>query len=235
MAGRQAMLVRILSLMFAPGLWWMPFDAQKSRSDVDFVADALSWYSVWMTRQEKIAPTQVCRGERRGEFLQFRCEPLGVVVSVVVDQGNGCLITNMRAAIFDSDGLTLKHFPAPSGAQPHPSDANCGELPDHQGAFEITVTLRSREVSRELSAAARDVAIKYFRQFSSGQCRMFFPKVKAGDPFSHVYEKCGAALSVSEFPIVRGKVSDFPHWQYRRPPPAADKRCEQNELWWRIE
>jgi hypothetical protein len=235
-AGNATMGLGILACLCLASGMLIPLAAQNPVGDVPLVGDALSWYSVWMTDQQNIAPTQICRGERRGEFVQFRCEPLGVVTSVLIDQANGCVITNMRPKVFVSDGLKVQHLRSSHGAEPKLSKAECGELPDQDGAFEIVITVRERDVSLELSARARDVAIKYFQQSGPIRCRLYLPKVRNGDPLYHVYEQCDGAVVVWEFPIHGSEVADSPHWHYsgRRLPTGAQKRLVQSHLWWEV-
>jgi hypothetical protein len=225
-------------LILASGILGMPLEAQTSQRETSFVADALSWYSVWMRSDPSAASTQVCRGEHRADAIFFRCDPLEAVVSVTVDKTGECEIINMSPKAFDSDGLTMRNFPHTGGAEPTPLGSQCPELPDRQGPFEITVTMRPRKVNEELSAAAPETVSKYLEAVSSKSCRLWFPKIMVGDPFYHVYEECDGKVIVSEFEIQAGRLAESAHWYYgesRGLPAGTEERLRRSDLWWRIE
>lgn len=202
------------------------------------IAGALDWYSVWWSSSPNTPGTQTCRGELRGNLYSFRCDPLAVVVAVVVDDSGHCSIVSMSPSISEEDGLrvqTLAHLVPPRNSKPaQPRD--CGELPLKDGSFELAIPPRSRKVNNALTIDARNAALRYTKQGGDDGCLLRFPDVKTGDPFFHVYEECQGALNaVWEFTIKNGKVSDFPHWSYTRRrggfPAGAEWREGRMDLW----
>jgi hypothetical protein len=235
--------MRILVLITAFGL---AFSADSQNTDnASLVADALDWYSTWWSLS---APTgaamQTCRGELKANSYSFRCDPLRAVVGVSTDGSGHCSIVLMTPAISAEDGLRvlrLEHLVPPGiprrkGAAPQ----DCGELPLSGGAFEFKIMPRAaRPVSDALSNSARVRALDYFKLGGGTSCLLRFPRVKAGDPFVHVYEECGGVLSaVWEFTIDRGQVADFPHWTYTRRkgdlPPGVGWRRDSTDLWFAV-
>jgi hypothetical protein len=200
------------------------------------VADALDWYSIWGTATSAQAGTQTCRGELRDNAYSFRCDPLGVVVELVVDDSGRCSIVSMRPTVDPNDGLhvnTLAHIVPPRQKATAPTD--CGELPVNKGPFSITITPRPREVNSALTRSARDAALASDKAGGGSQCVFHFPYVKTGDPFFHVYEECRGVLDdVLEFTIRNGRPADFPHWTYQGPnslPLGAGSRLGRVDLW----
>lgn len=204
------------------------------------VADALDWYSVWFGSNPGTTPVaQTCRGELRESSYSFRCDPLSVVVAVVVNAGGHCSITSMRPSGSPDDGLrvqTLEHLvppgvPRKKGGVPQ----DCGELPVRDGNFEIAVTPHSRPVNSTLTSAARDAALAYNKRSGDQSCLLRFPNAKTGDPFFHVYEECRGVLDdIWEFTIQDGHVADYAHWYYDRRrgyPTGVESRRKETDLW----
>ena len=154
------------------------------------VSSALGWFETW-GRSVRIRRTpQVCRGDSRSGSYVMRCEPLDVVVSVTRGAGR-CLITNMRATAFQSDGLHANTWSAESVSEPV-----CGELPKEVGPFRFTVVPRRKQTDLSLSAEGRDSALKYLKETGLDACDAYFPRISLGDPFFHVYRVCTGVLVV---------------------------------------
>jgi hypothetical protein len=197
------------------------------------VADALSWYSMWMTGEWNIEKIQICRGELRDSSYQFRCDPLKVVVSVRLEDSGACVITNMRHALFPQDGIKMARLPELTGRRLS-KNVQCGELPTEEGMFEITIKPRMREVSQRLTAEAHDAGSEYMRRGGQKHCILRFPNVREGDPFFHLYEECAGSLqTVWEFTVRQDMVAASPHWFYtqKRLPEGADERRKRTALW----
>lgn len=211
------------------------------------VADALDWYSVWEVGNGHALGVQTCRGELRGPIYKFRCDPLSVVVDVLVDDAGRCSIISMSRSVFPQEGLRVLTLGPPSESAPGwvqglgvPADSGprkrrtCGELPLSEGTFTIAVTPRSRDVSNELTIRARDAAVAYHKRAGATACVLRFPKVRTGDPFFHVYERCnGAIQAVWEFPIRYGVPAESAHWicDRRHLPRGAERRWNETDLW----
>jgi len=214
-----------------------PDDPPKTAATL--VADALGWYSTWFGLDQTTLKPQTCRGEFRAELYSFRCDPLGAVVFANVEDSGRCLIGSMSPSASPDAGLhvnTLSNLaPPPETKAVQPRD--CGELPTADGRFEITVTPRLRGADDHLTKAAREAALAYVKRARDRRpCAIHFPRVRAGDPFAHVYTLCQGDLdNVMEFMIRHGQTDDFPHWVYDRPkknlPPGAKRRLEDPELW----
>ena len=173
------------------------------------VADALDWYAVWGAARELPTADQTCKGQFNGGLYELRCDPMSVVVSAGFD-GARCSITNMRASAFPDDGLRVTGLESQS-----PTWKTCGELPVKEGDFEITVMPHSRPVDTALSARARDAALGYLKKTSMRSCAAYFPNIKRGDPFFHVYEVCNGVLTaICEFKIEGEEVAKSPQWTY---------------------
>ncbi len=234
--------MRILVLITAFGLA-LSANAQNAEN-ASLVADAVDWYSTWWSAAPPAGATmQSCRGELKANLYRFRCDPLSTVVDAVTDSAGHCSIVSMRPAISPEDGLRVQTLetlvpssvPRKKGSAPQ----DCGELPVNDGTFELKVMPHVRPVSDTLSNSARSGALHYNAQGGDDFCTLRFPKVKTGDPFFHVYEECGGALSaVWEFTINRGQVADFPHWTYTRRkgdlPPGVDWRRDLTDLWFAV-
>lgn len=231
--------MHILVFITALGLT-LSVDAQNT-NNTSVVADALDWYSTWWSPAPPTGATlQTCRGELKANLYRFRCDPLSTVVDAVTDSAGHCSIVSMRPAISPEDGLhvqTLENL-VPSGVPRRKGAApqDCGELPINGGTFELKVMPHVRPVNETLSNSARSAALHYNTQGGDDLCLLRFPKVKAGDPFFHVYAECGGTLSaVWEFTINRGQVADFPHWSYTRRkgdlPPGVEWRRNSSHLW----
>jgi hypothetical protein len=234
--------MRVLLAITILGLNLIPLRADDaSNRTTTPVADALDWYSVWFGSNPSSTPgAQKCRGELRGSSYSFRCDPLSVVVAVVVNEGGHCSITSMSPSVGPDDGLrvqTLEHLvppgvPRKKGGAPQ----DCGELPLKEGSFQLVITPRSRPVNGALTTAARDAALAYGKA-SRGRrpCLLRFPNVKTGDPFFHVYVECQEVLdTIWEFTIQDGHVADYAHWYYdqtRGLPNGVEWRRNRADLW----
>jgi hypothetical protein len=234
--------MRIPITILIAGLVALPLRPDDSpKRAATLVADTLDWYSTWFGLDQNTLRRQTCRGEFRATLYTFRCDPLAVVVSAAFDDSGRCSIVSTRPSISPEDGLhvntlsNLAHLtPPPKTSVAPPRD--CGELPTIEGAFELTLIPRSREVDDRLTKAARVVALAYVKRGGDRPCVLYFPKVRLGDPFVHVYEVCQGDLDeVMEFMIRNGRVDDFAHWSYDRPhknlPPGAKRRLERRDLW----
>jgi hypothetical protein len=233
--------MRVLLAITILGLNLVPLRADDVGNQTTTpIGDALDWYSVWFGSGSGTIPgTQACRGERRGNAYSFRCDPLSVVVTVIVKEGGHCPITSMRPSISSDDGLrvqTLEHLVPPSvprkkGGTPQ----ECGELPLKEGSFQLVITPGSRPVSGALTIAARDVALAYSKASGGRPCLLRFPNVKTGDPFFHVYVECQEVLdTIWEFRIEDGQAVDSAHWYYSRKrgfPNGFEWRRNQTDLW----
>lgn len=208
------------------------------------VANALDWYSIWQGDSHGEPMTQTCHGELRSGLFRFRCDPLSVVLDVSVDDRGRCLITFMRPARDPGDGLRVQTFvpPIPIGMRPRsggelpPRKDTCGELPVQAGAFEIEVKPLVRQIDRVLSAKARGAAFAYNKSGGDSPCTLRLPKIRAGDPFFHVYEDCDGRIdNVWEFTIDDGEPSDFPHWSYSQEkhdlPAGSQRRSDDPDFW----
>ncbi len=202
------------------------------------VADALGWYSIWMTTDGTHMARQACRGELRTGIYSFRCDPIGVVVSATADDFGRCLIGNLRPSVEPDDGLRVNLLPhlVLRGRTTLPLPAKCGELPTSEGRFEFTVTPRLRNVDKPLTDAVRVAAIAFMRRARDWRAVLRLPAVRTGDPFAHVY--ClydGVLEAVMEFSIRSGQVADFPHFTYDVPhknmPLGAERRLAEPGLW----
>jgi hypothetical protein len=245
----RLLMIAVLGFTLAP----LRADDAENRTTTP-VADALDWYSLWQTNAA-MPSVQTCRGEHRESQYSFRCDPLGVVVSVSVGDTGYCSIAGMRPSFGPSAGLRVlkgpfptPRFPVSTGVLAEPSGTgttkpadprDCGELPLKEGTFEIAVTVRSRQVNKVLSVSARDAALKYFQLADIPPCLLRFPNVKTGDPFFHVYEECQGVLeAVWEFTIEDGQVADFAQWTYTPKrtglPAGAELRRNRPELWFGV-
>jgi hypothetical protein len=230
-----ALAILIASLVAAP------VQANDAKPAATPVANALDWYSTRFGSDQNMLGCQTCQGEFRATLYSFRCDPLAAVVSADFDDSARCSIVSTRPSIGPEAGLhantlsNLAHLMPPvktNVARPRDS----GELPLTEGAFELTITSRSREIDNGLTKAARVVALAYVKLGGDRPCVLYFPKVRFGDPFVHVYEVCQGDLDeVMEFMIRHGRVDDFAQWTYDRPhknlPPGAKRRLEDPELW----
>jgi hypothetical protein len=182
-------------------------------------ADALDWYSLWSSESSNTQSVQNCRGERRGELYRFRCDPLAVVVTGVIDDNGRCSIRSMTEGLNIPDDVRvprLDHIVPPRRIDPEEL-RDCGELPANEGGFEMSIAPRARRVNSDLTRDARAALLRHIMEGGYGGCVFLLPNVRTGDPFFHAYEQCADGLvAVFEFTIQRGKVVDFPHWTYTR-------------------
>jgi hypothetical protein len=207
------------------------------------VAGALDWYSVWFGSSPDSTPgPQTCRGEFRGHYYSFRCDPLSVVLGAAANEEGRCSITFMRPSVGPEDGLRVQSLErlVPPGIprRKRAAPQHCGELPLKAGSFEIVVTPHPRPVSSVLTNAARDMALAYNKASSDRPCLLRFPNVKAGDPFVHVYQECQGVLDVIwQFPISDGQVADSADFYYspkRGLPPGVEWRRNRADLWFGV-
>jgi hypothetical protein len=175
------------------------------------LGDAIGWYQLWLAPAVTPAEKQTCRGMLDGGVWTLQCNPIGAVVSGEIGESGECTITNIHHRVFPAEGLTMYGFHGRPTTQPH----QCPELPSRDGRFQVTLVPSRREYDEELTLSARDTAIASFRNQQFGQCRIYFPRVKRGDPFFHVYKACnGAVDEVYEFTIQDGRPATFAHWTY---------------------
>lgn len=226
MAGRQAstrasaLAMAILGSTFSLELWgW--------QQPVPFVADALNWYHLWGTDQERPLTAQRCSGEFRNPHYVLRCDPLGVVAEVLIEK-SGCSIIFMGPPRTPWDGTRASVSDERSS-----SKFTCGELPTTDGAFRFTVTPRTRPVDEELSRAARKAAVRFL---AGSEGDLYFPRVRRGDPFFHVYlAQRGVVSEVLEFRIAGSAVAEFPHWtctsRKKDLPRGSDRRLRDSSYW----
>jgi len=111
----------------------------------------------------------------------------------------------------------------------------CEGLPESDGDFTIRVAPLSSEADLELSRRAESAAWRYLRVWPK-RCEAFFPLIRRGDPFFHVYVRCeGVVEAVLEFRIVNGQPAEFSHWDYTRKganlPEGAGARLGVSSLW----
>ncbi len=203
--------------------------AKKAPSDAStMIARALSWYGRWHTADETFG-TQRCSGKRSGDSLVFSCFPLDVIVSVGFDADRECYIRFMRhgGGIPDHGAIGAHGSPI--------TRRHCDGLPDSEGDFELDVEATIGENDLDLTRKAHAAALRYLR-FWPGEGVAFFPKVRSGDPFFHVYlVREGSLEVVLEFRIVGGHPEDFSHWDYKRKggglPEGSVKRLAKPQLW----
>src|SRR5205085_2798468 len=120
------------------------------------IADALDWYVHWNTLSSRAAGTQTCRGEHRGTNYTFRCDPLAVVVQIMVTAAGDCAILAMSPSRSSADGLQANSFHNTS-VQPH----GCGELRLRDGPFALTIAPHARKMNNAVTKSARDAALAY--------------------------------------------------------------------------
>lgn len=195
------------------------------------VADALDWFAVWGAAKELRTVEQTCKGRFHGGQYEFLCIPMSVVISAGFDESRTCSISFMRITAYPGDGARRVGlgFQLPAGK-------SCGELPVNDGRFAVRVSPRSRSFDAVLSRRARDVALEFSRALPVNSCVLYFPWVKKGDPFVHVYKECASKLSeIWEFVIREGEVQSAPHWIYIEkedsPATGAEWRLKRGELW----
>jgi hypothetical protein len=210
-----------------------PLRAQKASATM--VADALDWYSVWWGADTNEMGTQNCSGELRGRFYAFRCDPLAAMVFVDVDDSGSCTVRTIFTAPSPEEEVKVFAPTRPVGEKAvEPQD--CGELPLRQGSLEFKVTPRARPVDNLLTARARDAALAYGNGGGGMPgCVMRFPKVKAGDPFVHVYVQCGGLLDgILEFPIRHGQPGNSPSFIFNITgsiPAGIERLWDDESLW----
>ena len=196
------------------------------------IAAALGWYANWGTAGRANLLGQTCRGERGNGTYVFRCDPLSVVVSAVINQYGNCSITNMRPAIFPKDGL---HVPTTVGAV-EKNTATCDGIAAKDGRVEFIVEPVVNAIDPSLTSKGRDAASKFIVGSDGDFCELRYPFVRSGDPFFDLYEACdGIVTRVWEFALHHNEADEFPQWTYEASkhdlPVGAQKRWERRDIW----
>jgi hypothetical protein len=112
-------------------------------------------------------------------------------------------------------------------------------LPDSDGDFTLESKATRGEVDPDLTRRAHAAAKRYVRSWPE-ECMAYFPRVRSGDPFFHVYLVRGGILDVVlQFNIIRGGPEDFSHWDYTKRrggfPQGSVNRLSSPDLWFSVE
>jgi hypothetical protein len=194
--------------------------------------DILSWFVAWDTRGSKGDDPFRCEGQVRSDgAVQFRCSETVLVVDVGFDSTDGCFIQFMRKAFSYEVGQFAAHRrPDLTVLQ------NCMPL-SKDGKFIVSVpTWSSKGSDSRLTEKARKNALAYSARAGLQSCNLRIPKLHFGDPFFHVYRKCGGVIdAVWEFTVRFGELAEFPHWMYTAQrgtlPEGYAQRLEDSMFW----